>query len=108
VLNFQASLACAALSIYIPSSLGAIINVVANHSGLGDAVNSFMQDVKGPAFRMLGLYCILSTCTFIYIHLLTKVGEGIAETMKVRLFTNIVKQDIAFFDTHRTGELVNR
>lgn len=90
--------------------LGAIINVVAAHTGgsAAEAVNPFLQDMKGPACRMLGLYGLLSAATFIYIHLLTKVGEGVAEAMKVQLFANLVRQDIAFFDAHRTGELVNR
>lgn len=46
--------------------------------------------------------------TFFYIHLLAQVGERVAAQMKQDLFVSILKQDMAFFDVERTGELVNR
>lgn len=46
--------------------------------------------------------------TFIYIHLLAEIGEGVACQMKQDLFASLLKQDIAFYDQERTGELLNR
>jgi ATP-binding cassette subfamily B (MDR/TAP) protein 8 len=43
-----------------------------------------------------------------YIYLLSCVGEKVATQLKQELFESIIKQDIAFFDKQRTGELVNR
>jgi ABC-type multidrug transport system, ATPase and permease components len=43
-----------------------------------------------------------------YIYLLSCIGEKVATQLKQELFKSIVKQDIAFFDHQRTGELVNR
>lgn len=43
-----------------------------------------------------------------YIYLLSSIGESIAYKMKTDLFSSIIKQDIAFFDEHRTGEIINR
>lgn len=107
-LFFQAALACAALSIHIPHVLGSMINVVAAHVDSSPGAQTFFKEMKGPVGRMLGLYGLLASCTFIYIHLLSKIGEGVAKAMKIRLFNNLLKQDIAFFDKHRTGDLVNR
>lgn len=46
--------------------------------------------------------------TFTYISLLSAVGENVALRMRTKLFDSLLRQDIAFFDTHKTGELVDR
>lgn len=46
--------------------------------------------------------------TFFYIYLLSNIGEKIAYQMKIDLFSSIIRQDIAFFDERRTGEIINR
>jgi ATP-binding cassette subfamily B (MDR/TAP) protein 8 len=43
-----------------------------------------------------------------YIYILSCIGEKVATQLKQELFKSIMKQDIAFFDRQRTGELVNR
>lgn len=40
--------------------------------------------------------------------MLSNIGEKMAYQMKADLFSSILKQDIAFFDQHRTGEVINR
>lgn len=40
--------------------------------------------------------------------MLAHLGERVAYNMKTDLFASILKQDIAFFDQQRTGEIVNR
>lgn len=40
--------------------------------------------------------------------MLSNIGEKIAYQMKTDLFSSIIKQDVAFFDQHRTGEIINR
>lgn len=40
--------------------------------------------------------------------MLSNIGEKIAYQMKADLFSAVIKQDIAFFDEHRTGEIINR
>ena len=46
--------------------------------------------------------------TFLYISLLSVMGENIAARFRKDLFKSIISQDIEFFDTHKTGEIVNR
>lgn len=36
------------------------------------------------------------------------MGENIASKLKVRLFNQMIKQDISFYDKTRTGELIDR
>lgn len=40
--------------------------------------------------------------------MLSHLGEKVAFNLKTDLFASILKQDIAFFDEQRTGEIVNR
>ena len=49
-----------------------------------------------------------SMSTFVYISLLSVVGERLAVRLRTQLFHSLIQRDIAFFDTHRTGELISR
>jgi len=46
--------------------------------------------------------------TVSYISLLSCVGENLAARLKIRLFDSLIRQDIQFFDKHKTGELIDR
>jgi len=43
-----------------------------------------------------------------YIALLSSFGERMAARLRCQLFAAVIVQDIAFFDAHKTGEIVNR
>ncbi|KAK6642615.1 hypothetical protein RUM43_004117 [Polyplax serrata] len=100
-----AAMVCALLNIQIPRALGNLVDVI---SKLSVSETDFMTDMKKPAINMITYYTLQSIFTFFYIALLAHVGEGIAKTMKVQMFSSIMNQDMAFFDTHRSGELLNR
>lgn len=68
----------------------------------------FLQDLKWPAFNLFGMYVLQSGFTFLYILLLSQIGEQLAAKIRQDLFKQIVIQDMTFFDENRTGELVNR
>ncbi|RMB90426.1 hypothetical protein DUI87_33167 [Hirundo rustica rustica] len=46
--------------------------------------------------------------TFGYIALLARVGEQVAGNMRKALFSALLRQEVAFFDATRTGQLVAR
>ena len=46
--------------------------------------------------------------TFLYISFLSHLGERFALRLRTALFHSLMQNDISFFDSHRTGELVNR
>ncbi|KAL1129860.1 hypothetical protein AAG570_012804 [Ranatra chinensis] len=46
-------------------------------------------------------------CTFVYISLLSGVGERLAVKLRCELFESIMRQDLEFFDQKHTGELVD-
>ena len=46
--------------------------------------------------------------SFVYITLLSSVGERLAANLRIRLFDSVLQQDIEFFDSHRSGDIINR
>ncbi|XP_069672760.1 mitochondrial potassium channel ATP-binding subunit isoform X1 [Periplaneta americana] len=101
------ALAVALLNIQIPQILGNVINVVVKYTREGSST-LFREHVKLPVFQLMYMYVAQASFTFMYIYLLSCVGERVATQLRQELFESIMKQDIAFFDRQRTGELVNR
>ncbi|XP_027027415.2 mitochondrial potassium channel ATP-binding subunit isoform X2 [Tachysurus fulvidraco] len=96
----------AALNIQIPLMLGDLVNVVAQY--MREHVGNYMRDIRAPAFKLLGLYGLQGLLTTGYIILLSRVGESVAAEMRKSLFASLLRQDVAFFDANKTGQLVNR
>ncbi|XP_075165310.1 mitochondrial potassium channel ATP-binding subunit [Haematobia irritans] len=106
-----AALVVAYINIRIPNLLGDLINILARYANtyVKDPLNnSFFKDVSRPASNLLSLYVMQSGFTFLYIYLLSRIGEQMAAKLRQDLFRQIIIQDIEFFDKNRTGELVNR
>jgi len=105
------ALAVAMLNIKIPQLLGDIVNVVARSGEATtgtEAVELFLAQIKEPALQMVKLYVAQSAMTFAYIYSLSCVGERVAEKMRQNLFFSILRQDVAFFDAHKSGEIMAR
>ena len=49
-----------------------------------------------------------SALTFFYITALSCFGERLAARLRMKLFQSLMEQDIAFFEAHKTGEVINR
>lgn len=64
--------------------------------------------MKLPSLRLFGMYLAQAGFTFVYILLLSQIGEQMAARIRQDLFRQIIIQDLEFFDENRTGELVNR
>ncbi|XP_030623350.1 mitochondrial potassium channel ATP-binding subunit [Chanos chanos] len=96
----------AILNIQIPLMLGDLVNVVACH--MREHARNYMRNIRGPALKLLGLYGLQGLMTTGYIILLSRVGERVAANMRKTLFASVLRQDVAFFDANKTGQLVNR
>uniref|UniRef100_A0A665X3G6 Mitochondrial potassium channel ATP-binding subunit n=1 Tax=Echeneis naucrates TaxID=173247 RepID=A0A665X3G6_ECHNA len=104
--SFQLAFGAAILNIQIPLMLGDLVNVVACY--LREQTGNYVHEISGPALKLLGLYGIQGLLTSGYIILLSKVGERVAADMRKTLFGSLLRQDVAFFDANKTGQLVNR
>ena len=97
----------AVLTIQLPLVLGELVNTVSSLQS-GQQVSDYITLLSTPGLRLAGIYGLQSVFTFSYIALLSMVGERTAARVRTQLFQHLLEKDIAFFDTHRTGELVNR
>nr|AHK05637.1 ATP-binding cassette transporter sub-family B member 8 [Tigriopus japonicus] len=106
------ALAVAYLNIQIPQQLGQVVNVVSSLlSQVGDAegqVRRFMDQIREPCGRIIQLYLGQAVMTWGYIYSLACLGERVAADLRQQLFASIVAQDIAFFDEHKSGEIISR
>ncbi|KAF2355966.1 ABC transporter type 1 transmembrane domain [Trinorchestia longiramus] len=103
------ALVVALANVQIPMLLGDLVNVVAEYSrGTTGDVQQFWKDITTPAVQLIKIYLVQAVFTFGYITCLTLMGERLAVHLREDLFRSLVQQDIAFYDFHRTGELVNR
>ncbi|XP_045174290.2 mitochondrial potassium channel ATP-binding subunit-like [Mercenaria mercenaria] len=100
------ALATALVNIKLPLMVGDVVNVVSKFAK--DSSGDFMAEIKKPAFRLVGTYLMQGALTVSYISLLSNVGENLAARLRIKLFDSLLRQDIQFFDKHKTGELVDR
>lgn len=110
IIAILSAIAVAYYNVQIPVLLGDVVNVVSkfiSYPGRTE-IREFFQEIKSPSLKMLHIYLAQSFFTFLYISILSYSGERIAYKMKKSLFNSIIKQDIAFFDAHKTGEIMNR
>ncbi|NWX67214.1 ABCB8 protein, partial [Promerops cafer] len=100
------ALGAALLNVRIPVLLGQLVDVVARCAR--GHVPTYLREVRRPALRLLAVYCLQGLLTFGYIALLARVGEQVAGNMRKALFSALLRQEVAFFDATRTGQLVTR
>ncbi|XP_069937664.1 mitochondrial potassium channel ATP-binding subunit isoform X3 [Cherax quadricarinatus] len=103
------ALIVALANVHIPLLLGDVVNVVAKFTReTENEGRSYMQEIYVPSVKLIK-YCVAQAIfTFSYITFLTRMGERMADSLRQQLFTALLEQDIAFYDQHKTGELVNR
>ncbi|XP_066584500.1 mitochondrial potassium channel ATP-binding subunit [Prorops nasuta] len=110
LLALSSALVVALLNIWIPQSVGDVINALTRvaKSGNSNTTDDVLQQLKEPAIKLIHMYVTQALFTFGYIFMLSHIGERMAAQMRHELFRSIIMQDIAFFDKNRTGEIVNR
>ncbi|KAI4498969.1 hypothetical protein M0802_005835 [Mischocyttarus mexicanus] len=110
LIALSSALIVAMLNIWIPQSVGNIINVltkIVQDKG-GNSTRNTLEMLLKPAFILARMYIAQAFFTFIYIHTLSHIGERVAMKLRQDVFKSIIVQDVAFFDKNRTGEIVSR
>lgn len=100
----------AIVQLQTPLVTGQLINVLSSSvqaaaDGLGALT---IRDLNAPALKLFGLLTAQGLLTFAHISLVSAFGENVAKRLRAKLFSAIIRQDISFFDCHRSGELVSR
>jgi ABC transporter fused permease/ATP-binding protein len=66
------------------------------------------ESIDRLALTLLGLFALAGIFTAVRAYLFTVAGEHVVAQLRQRLYSVLVRQEVAFFDEHRTGELTNR
>uniref|UniRef100_A0A0H2UHH3 Mitochondrial potassium channel ATP-binding subunit n=1 Tax=Rattus norvegicus TaxID=10116 RepID=A0A0H2UHH3_RAT len=100
------ALGAALVNVQIPLLLGQLVEIVAKYTR--EHVGSFVSESRRLSIQLLLLYGVQGLLTFGYLVLLSHMGERMAMDMRKALFSSLLRQDIAFFDAKKTGQLVSR
>ena len=104
---------------WLPLLLGTIALVVASAASLSAPalVGRLVDSVTGSGGRaaldrgaliLLGVFAISGLAAAFRSYLFTVAGERIVARLRGDLYAAVIRQEIAFFDQRRTGELTNR
>ena len=88
------------LNLAYPQMIRLIVDGVMGGDGRA-AVNQF-------AGWLLILFAVGALATGVRAYLFTVSGERIVTRLRAQLYDRLIRREVAFFDTHRTGELTNR
>lgn len=72
------------------------------------AAMSSMHDLNTETINLFIIYLVGGAAAFFRSWLYTLVGQSLVARIRKFVFAHIIAQEIAFFDTNRTGELMNR
>ncbi|TGZ73762.1 hypothetical protein CRM22_001301 [Opisthorchis felineus] len=96
------ALSAAAMNILIPIYLGEFVEAIALWSNR-DGISSGAL----PTLKLFVAYVVQSVATFSYISVLASVGERIAFKLRNDLLKTIIHNEVAYFDTHNSGKLID-
>lgn len=74
----------------------------------GELPLSVTKDLPLITSLLIGLFALQSVFFYIRHYCFTIVGYRVVSDLRTALYRSIVEQDIAFFDTSRTGDLLSR
>eukprot|EP00096_Caligus_rogercresseyi_P011633 TRINITY_DN4643_c0_g1_i2.p1 TRINITY_DN4643_c0_g1~~TRINITY_DN4643_c0_g1_i2.p1 ORF type:complete len:414 (+),score=52.51 TRINITY_DN4643_c0_g1_i2:51-1292(+) len=94
----------------VPYAIGKIIDTIYE---LGDkdeekrktSTRSRLNNLCG---FLIGVFGLGALCNFGRVYLIQAAGQRITARMRSQLYGSITRQETAFFDTNKTGELINR
>ncbi|XP_059844068.1 ABC transporter B family member 1-like [Hypanus sabinus] len=73
-----------------------------------DSAMESMAELDRMILILFGIYVGGAVCSFVRAYFFVLAGHRLVARLRKRLFGSIIKQEIAFFDENRTGELTNR
>ncbi len=90
----------AGLSLCYPQLVKRLVDAVVQGGG--------RELVDGAALLLVLLFAVRGVFTTVRHYMFTAAAEQVVTRLRRDLYAALVRQEIAFFDSHRTGELTNR
>lgn len=96
-------LVSSSVTMAVPFCLGRVIDIIytADHQKM-------RENLTMLSTVLLAVFLVGGLCNFGRVYLMSVSGQRITQTLRQIVFGSIMKQEIAFFDKNKTGELVNR
>ncbi|KAH8362209.1 hypothetical protein KR084_012138 [Drosophila pseudotakahashii] len=94
-----------AITMSVPLFLGKVIDVVFNKSGLDSAA---MAKLGEYSMLLLAIFVLGGFANFARVHLFGNAALRIVRNLRSRLYRSMLMQEVGWFDTKGTGELINR
>eukprot|EP01104_Vermistella_antarctica_P011957 TRINITY_DN3387_c0_g1_i1.p1 TRINITY_DN3387_c0_g1~~TRINITY_DN3387_c0_g1_i1.p1 ORF type:complete len:740 (+),score=171.75 TRINITY_DN3387_c0_g1_i1:299-2518(+) len=91
-------------ALVMPTMAGRIIDAIALHHSYKEGGH----DLNVAVVTLFVFFAVGAVFTFIRVALFNIAGERIVKRLRNELFQRIVRQEVGFFDSNRTGELINR
>ena len=88
--------------IFVPDYVGKIVNAYVEEDYEGE------EGVYRRLREWMIILCIGVACTFCQHCIFGLTGERLGNDLRLDLFNAIIKKDISFFDSTRTGEMISR
>ncbi|KAJ2998322.1 ATP-binding cassette sub- B member 10, mitochondrial [Globomyces sp. JEL0801] len=95
----------------VPMSMGAIIDIVTQNLSESQSGGLEMINTNGmlkDLLEMTGSLTVGAAANAGRIILMTKASESVITRLRNALFAKVLKQDMHFHDTNRSGELISR
>lgn len=89
-----------AVSLSYPMVIGKVVDLIT----AGEAT----ELVDQAAMALVVLFAALGLMTALRVYLFDVAGERVVADLRRKLYSSLVRQEVAFFDSRRTGELINR
>ena len=90
-------------SLFNPQLIGRAYNIHVN-----EAIDNRMEEINQLMITVLIIHFLGEAAFFAQSALMGAAGEQIVARLRNKLYSTILSQEIAFFDTTKTGELVSR
>lgn len=100
LLGFAMMLIAIVIQLSFPTAIAYFVDHISEKSGTDWLI--------GPSFLVLAVFIVYCTATALRFYLFESTGSLIVRDLRERLYSSIIKQDIGFFDTTKTGELTSR
>uniref|UniRef100_A0A8C2SWS2 ATP binding cassette subfamily B member 10 n=1 Tax=Coturnix japonica TaxID=93934 RepID=A0A8C2SWS2_COTJA len=86
-----------------PFFLGKVIDVIYTNPS-----NDFTDSLSSLCALLSGIFLCGAAANATRVYLMQTAGQRIVKRLRTTMFSSILKQETAFFDKTRTGELINR
>ncbi|KRT79571.1 ABC transporter ATP-binding protein, partial [Oryctes borbonicus] len=89
----------------VPFSLGKVLDIIYNST---NDIEDARKRLTNVCAILVAVFLLGAVCNFGRIYIMSAAGYRMTQALRLKVFSSILKQEQGFFDTRKTGELVNR